>query len=365
MNHHMNYKVIPQFLKKGLLVLGISLLLFACGDDKKELEGAAKTIFSGECVNETDETIVIYSGRSENLILPVIEAFVCETGIKVDTRWGSSTDMALLIDEEGSKTQADVFLSRSPGPVGYLDGEGYLKTITTEVLNLVDENMRSKNATWIGFSGRQRVLVYNTDQYSEDTLPVSIFDLTSPEYEGKVAIPGSNGSFIDWFTILIDQYGDKAAGDWINQMVDNGARYYPNNRSIVEAVGRGEIAMGLVNHYYNYKISAATGPEHKASNHVFKDNDIGGTLIISAAAILDSSDKSAKAEDFITYLLSPQAQSYFTETTYEYPIAAGVESNSALSDLQAFEIGSIDFDSLGEGFENANKLVESSGILNQ
>ncbi len=356
---------ITKSLIKGFLVLGMVFLLISCGDDPKTLDGAAKTIFDGECVNETDETIVIYSGRSENLILPVIEAFICETGINVDTRWGSSTDMALLIDEEGSKTQADVFLSRSPGPVGYLDGKGYLKSINTDVLDLVDESMRSKNATWIGFSGRQRVLVYNTDQYSEDTLPSSVFDLTSPEYEGEVAIPGSNGSFIDWFTILIDQYGDEAAGNWIDQMVENGARYYPNNRSIVEAVGRGEIAMGLVNHYYNYKISAATGDEHKANNHVFEDNDIGGTLIISAAAVLESTDKTGEAEDFLTYLLSPQVQSYFTETTYEYPIAAGVQPNSALSELQAFEIGSIDFDSLGEGFENANRLVESSGILNQ
>ena len=209
-----------QSIIKGLLILGFPFLLFSCGDDTKTLEGAASTIFDGECVNETDEKIIVYSGRSENLILPVIEAFVCETGIKVDTRWGSSTDMALLIDEEGSKTQADVFLSRSPGPVGYLDGKGYLNPINTGVLNLVDESMRSKNKTWVGFSGRQRVLVYNTDQFSEDTLPASVFDLTSPEYEGKVAIPGSNGSFIDWFTILIDQYGDTAAGDWIDQMVN-------------------------------------------------------------------------------------------------------------------------------------------------
>ena len=27
----------------------------------------------------------------------------------------------------------------------------------------------------------------------------------------------------------------RIAGDWIDQMVNNGARYYPNNRSIVEA----------------------------------------------------------------------------------------------------------------------------------
>tara|TARA_B100000929_G_scaffold290694_1_gene285431 strand:- start:1467 stop:2564 length:1098 start_codon:yes stop_codon:yes gene_type:complete len=365
MKHPTKIKRLTTNIFKIALIATIGFFLSSCGDEKKELEGAAKDIFSGECVNGTDASIVIYSGRSENLILPVIEAFECETGIKVDTRWGSSTEMALLIDEEGNKTQADIFLSRSPGPVGYLDGKGYLAPISSNILGGVDERMRSQNATWVGFSGRQRVLVYNSDEFSEGTLPSSIFDLTGADFKGKVAIPGSNGSFIDWFTILIDQYGDETAELWINQMVENGARYYPNNRSIVEAVGRGEIAMGLVNHYYNYKISAATGAEHKASNYVFKDNDIGGTLIISAAAITESSQKVSEAEEFFMYLLSTQVQTYFTESTYEYPIAAGVQPNSALPELEAFEIGSINFDSLGEGFENANRIIESSGILNQ
>jgi iron(III) transport system substrate-binding protein len=365
MNPSTKTKEIVSYIFKIALIVSIGFLLSSCGGEKKGLEGAAKDIFSGECINEIDTSIVIYSGRSENLVLPVIEAFECEKGIKVDTRWGSSTEMALLIDEEGNKTQADIFLSRSPGPVGYLDGKGYLAPISSNILGLVEEQMRSQNNTWIGFSGRQRVLVYNTDEFSEGMLPSSIFDLTGVDFKGKVAIPGSNGSFIDWFTILVDQYGDKTAESWINQMVDNGARYYPNNRAIVEAVGRGEITMGLVNHYYNYKISAATGPEHKANNYVFKDNDIGGTLIISAAAITGSSDKVSDAEEFLTYLLSPQVQTYFTETTYEYPIAAGIQPNSSLPKLEAIEIGSINFDSLGQGFENANKIIESSGILNQ
>ena len=58
----------------------------------------------------------MYSGRSENLIGPVLDAFACETGTDVAVRWGNSTDLALLLAEEGDRTVADVFLSRSPGP---------------------------------------------------------------------------------------------------------------------------------------------------------------------------------------------------------------------------------------------------------
>ena len=39
-------------------------------------------------------------------------------------------------------------------------------------------------------------------------------------------------------------------------MRENGARTYPNNIAIREAVARGEIDFGLVNHYYNEQAKA-------------------------------------------------------------------------------------------------------------
>ena len=348
-----------------LLTLISALILSSCGSDTRSLEGLAAGIYSDECSSKNGRSVTIYSGRKENLILPVIEAFTCETGTEVQVRWGASTDLALLLNEEGEKTQADVFLSRSPGPVGYLELKGLLGTISSETLELVDQQNRSAAGTWVGFSGRRRVLVYNVDEYSPADLPDSVFDLTSEEFKNKVALPGTNGSFIDWFTILMDQYGKDTANEWIENMVANGARYYPNNRSIVEAVGRGEISMGLVNHYYNYQEKAANGSEHRAENFDFRNNDIGSLLIITAATILESSTNVEAAEDFLQYLLSSSVQEYFTNQTYEYPIAAGVSPNSALPELGTFGVGSVSFDELGGGFEEASRIIEASGILNE
>ena len=164
-----------------------------------------------------------------------------------------------------------------------------LGTIDNSVLGLVSEENRSSEGSWIGFSGRKRVLVHNVDLVAEADLPKSVFDLTEEKWRGKVAIPGTNGSFVDWFTVFRDQYGTDVAAQWLNDMVDNDARYYPNNRSIVEATGRGEIEMGLVNHYYNYQEVAASGDDHRAKNHDLDDDDIGSLLIITAATVLDSS----------------------------------------------------------------------------
>jgi len=240
-----------------------------------------------------------------------------------------------------------------------------LGTIDNSVLGLVSEENRSSEGSWIGFSGRKRVLVHNVDLVPEADLPKSVFDLTEEKWRGKVAIPGTNGSFVDWFTVFRDQYGTDVAAQWLNDMVDNDARYYPNNRSIVEATGRGEIEMGLVNHYYNYQEVAASGDDHRAKNHDLDDDDIGSLLIITAATVLDSSKNSDEANQLLAYLLTEPVQSYFTNRTFEYPLAAGVEPNATLPALTALEIGSVDFDALGGGFEETARIIEASGIQNQ
>ena len=204
------------------------------------------------CGSDDDKPITIYSGRSESLVGPIFEAFTAETGIAVKARYGSSNDMALTLETEGSKTTADVFLSRSPGPTGYLNDLGMLADLDDDVLGEVHAANRSHGGTWVGFAGRARVLVYNIDEVSEDDLPDSVFDLTGPEYAGLVAIPGSNSSFQDWFTVFRLRNGDDVAIAWLDDMVANGSHFYPKNRAIVEAVGRDEVRFGLVNHYYNH-----------------------------------------------------------------------------------------------------------------
>ena len=353
----------------GLFVV-LAFVAASCGggDGGTKLEGVAASIYGDTCADDNGTTVTVYSGRSEYLVDPVFQAFACETGTNVQVRWGSSTDLALQIDVEGDRTLADVFISRSPGPVGFLESKGLLVAMDSSVLSLVEDDHRGDNGTWIGFSGRKRVLVHNLDSVPPSDLPMSVFDLTDPKWSGRVAIPATNGSFEDWFTVFRDQYGNDVATQWLSDMVDNGARYYPNNVAIVEAVARGEIDLGLVNHYYNYRLAAdaeAAGEEHRAANYDLSDEDIGSLLIITAATMTKNVADREAAQSFIAYLLSPSAQTYFTTRTFEYPLAGGVEHNPVLPPLTALSIGSVDFDILGEGFKATEDIIQRSGILSQ
>ena len=188
--------------------------------------------------SDDGDTITIYSGRTENLIGPILEDFTDETGIDVEVRYGQSADLALLIEQEGDRSPADVFLSQSPGAIGFLAQDNRLAQLPAATLELVDESVRSSAGTWVGMSGRIRTLVYNTDLVDAATLPASVLDLTGEQYRGQVAVAPANGSFQDFVTALRETHGDEVASDWLAGMAANDAQVYADNTAIVQAVGQ-------------------------------------------------------------------------------------------------------------------------------
>ena len=318
------------------------------------------------CSNTDDEkTLTVYSGRSEKLVGPIFSDFEAATGIDLEIRYGSSSDLALTIATENDKTQADVFLSRSPGPTGYLADLGMLTSLDKNVLERVAVDRRSPDNDWIGFAGRARVLVYNVDEVSNTDLPDSVFDLTNPAYKGLVAVPGSNSSFQDWFTVFRIKNGDDVAIKWLDDMVANEARFYPKNRAIVEAVSRNEVTFGLVNHYYIYQEVAANGNAQRSANHAFTPSDDGGLMIMATAAVLKTSEKTDSANQLISHLLSNAQQRYLTDSVFEYPLAIGVEPSSVLPPTPVNTVGAIDIDDMTGEFRRTIEIIEASGILDQ
>jgi iron(III) transport system substrate-binding protein len=322
--------------------------------------GAVCVALCAACTEQEDR-ITIYSGRGESLVGPVLERFNEETGIGVDVRYGDSAEIALLIDEEGNSTPADVFYSQSPGASGFLAERGRLGRLPDEILEQVDERFRGRDGSWVGITGRQRVLVYNSDVLSEDDLPASVFDINDEPYAGRVAVAPSNGSFQDFVTALRQVEGDDAAGRWLTALAEAGAPTYANNNAIVEAVGRGEVDMGLVNHYYNYRF-LEEDPNLPSRNYVFPDNDIGALLIDSTAALTASAADDPDAQRLVEYLLSADAQRYFADETKEYPLAAGVAPADDVPPLDIESTPAVGLDDLGGGLERTLELIRDSGL---
>jgi iron(III) transport system substrate-binding protein len=307
------------------------------------------------------DRLTIYSGRTQELIEPLLEQFSDDTGIGIDVRYGDSSDLALLIDEEGDQSPADVFLSQSPGSTGYLDSKGRLTPVQQSVLDLVPERFRADDGKWVGVSGRVRVLVYNPDAITEDELPRSVFDVTDPQYRDRVGVAPTNASFQDFVTAMRALEGEERTKEWLDGLVANGAKTYANNIAIVEAVDRGEIDMGLVNDYYLYELQAQD-PDISAVNHYFPDGDLGSLILTTTVGVLDTANDTDVAEQFIEYLLSKPAQEFYAEQSFEYPLAKGVSPAGDKPPLDSIQSPKLDLSELGDGLIKTRELIVDAGL---
>jgi iron(III) transport system substrate-binding protein len=308
-----------------------------------------------------EDRLVVYSGRTADLIGPLLERFNKESGVKIDVKYGDSSELALLLGEEGDRTPADVFLSQSPGATGFLATRNLLAPLTGEELGKVPETFRNAEGRWVGTTGRQRVLVYNTKLIKEADLPTSVFDVTGPAYKGEVAVAPSNGSFQDFVSAMRQLAGEDKTKAWLEAMARNNSPTYANNNAIVEAVGRGEVPMGLVNHYYNFRFKDEN-PALPTANHIFPDGDLGSMVIPSTVSVLSSSDRKEDAAKLVDFLLTTRSQEYFRDETFEYPLAGGVQPLAEVPPLEQATLPRIDIDKLGLELQGTVQMIRASGL---
>lgn len=309
------------------------------------------------------QQLVVYSGRSEQLVGPLFEKFTEETGIRIVARYGDTAQLAALILEEGRRTPADVFFAQDAGALGALTAANRLQVLPDYLLEPVDPRLRSKEGYWVGTSGRARVIAYNTRHVPEDSLPMNIWDLTDETWRGRIGWAPTNGSFQAFVTALRVLEGDARAEQWLRAIMANRPRVYPNNRAIVDAVGRGEVHVGLVNHYYLFQFLAQHGEQFGARNH-YTTGDAGAIINIAGIGVLDGTNKKDAALRFVEFLLSEEAQQYFTDNNYEYPVlsAGNVRTNDLLLPLADIDTPDIDLTNLHD-LQGTLELMQKVGAL--
>lgn len=303
--------------------------------------------------------ITIYSGRGESLVGALIERFEAETGIQVRIRYAGTAALAVAILEEGGRSPADVYYAQDAGALGALADAGALAALPGAVLDRVDARFRDAEGRWVGTSGRARVLVISPERVPNP--PGSIFELTEPEWRGRVGWAPTNGSFQAFVTALRQIHGEEAAEQWLRGMIANEVREYPKNSPQVQAVHDGELDVGLVNHYYLYRF-LDEDPEFAAANHFTDPGQAGALVNIAGVGMLSASDNRENALRFITYLLEAQAQEYFRDQTSEYPLAAGVAARPELTPLEQLDPPSLALTSLAD-LEGTLGLLQEVGAL--
>jgi iron(III) transport system substrate-binding protein len=322
------------------------LTLAACGCDSR--------------TNDTDK-IVVYSGRSESLVAPLLEQFTADTGIEVETRYAGSGELAAQLITEGDKSPADVFLSQDAGALGAVSKAGLLAPIDKETLQTVPAQYSAGDGTWVGVSGRARVVVYNPTLAPAP--PDTIDGLLAPELKGRIGFAPGNASWQAFVTGLRVVRGEDGAERWLRAFKAQDPQAFENNVAVRDAVDSGQIALGLVNHYYLYELIHAKGAGAvTAKNKFMAAGDPGGLVNVAGVGVLKAAPNHEGAQAFATYLVSESAQKYFAGETAEYPLAAGVAPSAEMPPLSALRPPAVDLSQLDD-IETTQELLVETGLL--
>ena len=278
-------------------------------------------------------SLTVYSGRTQDLVGPLFDRFEAATGINVKVRYGDSAEVAGAVLEEGDRPRADVLIVQDAGNLGQVDDAGRLAPLPPATVDRVPVQFRSPGGSWVGLSGRSRVVAYNTDTVSQAELPATIDGFTDPRWKGRLAWAPTNGSFQAFVTAFRVLEGQDKAEAWLRGVKANDPKVFPNNLSIVEAVGKGEVDAGFVNHYYLFRLRAE-GRAGKAENTYFPAGDPGGLVNVAGAGILKGSKKVGDATRLVDFLLSDESQRYFAEKTFELPVVPTVKADPQLPDIE-------------------------------
>lgn len=336
--------------KRSLSLIATAVvLLSACANENPQ---ASK---SGQ--DETAKKLTIYSGRSESLVAPLFEEFTAQTGIQVDVRYGDSAEMSATILEEGANTPADVFFSQDAGALGALTQAGLFKTLPMATLEKVDSAYRATDGTWIGVSGRARVFDYNPELVTD--LPNSVLDLADPQWKDRIAIAPTNASFQSFVTAMRVELGESVTQEFLTGLAAN-AVIYEKNGQILDAVEAGEVAAGLINHYYWYEKAAEIGAAQMKSKLAwFAKGDTGNLVNVAGVGVL-SDNEAALA--FVDWLLAENAQKFFLTETFEYALTQSTKPDESLPTLVEIGGPQIDLSNLAT-LAQTQTLLREAGLI--
>jgi len=342
----------------SLVAVAIAFIVLASGCQTSSTEGTSAKSRSG---SKTAGPLVVYSGRKEKLFLPVVERFEKKTGIDVQLKQGATAELAATILEEQPNPRADIFLSQEAGFLDRLRREGALLPYKPKNFDLVEEDFRADDGSWIGVSGRARVIMYNKNLVKPADLPDSVFDLTDPRWKGKIAMASSReASVVGWISSLRLLKGDNFTREFLKELVENQITVLENHTLVRKAVGKGEFSLGYVNHYYYHlelKERAPVGVIYPDQG----DDEVGVLVNVGGMGILKGAKHVEAAKEFLDFVTDPEAQDLFARNNFEYPTIPSVKPVDALP-LDRFKRSPVKLEQLGAEVDKSLDMLEEQGI---
>ena len=297
---------------------------------KKTLFASILMIFAFS-LNLFANEVNIFSARHYDSDVQLYEKFTAKTGIKVNVVSGKSGALEKRIIEEGTDSQADLYITADAGRLGAFEGNLQGGLTSSAIKNAVPSNFRTSK--WTGIAKRARIVYFAPERVSGSELSGLTYEsLADPKWKGRLVIRKSNNIYNQSLVAsLVKNNGKASTADWAKGVVSNMARTPKgNDRAQILAVAAGEADIAVANTYYlALMLSGKKGAEQQAAAKKVKpffpnQGDRGTHMNISCAALVKGAPNKSNAVALVEFLLSKEAQEHIVNNTFEYPMIAGV-----------------------------------------
>ncbi len=310
------------------------------------------------------QTLTVYSGRGEKFTKPVLEAFTKQTGIAVQVQTGASGALLAKLRVEGERSPADVFITNYVGVLEEARRHGLLAPVIAPTLTQIAPEFRAVDDTWLAFSARLRVIVYNTGMIQPGAI-TSLLELADPKWQGQVGtVTSGNQSFIGGLSAIYALQGEATTEAFLRGLKANSeGRVLPKHTPVVSAVAAGQFPLGYVNHYYYYRHKAK---EPDAPLDILipdqQDDQMGAVVTVAGAAVLKAAKNPEAAQEFMAFLISPAGQQIFAAVNYEYPVNPSVPAHEAVVPRDRIKIAPVNLSMAHASRDKAIALIDKVGL---
>lgn len=310
------------------------------------------------------QEVNLYTTREPKLIVPILEAFTKQTGVKVNTVFVKD-GLIERVKAEGDKSPADILMTVDVGNLIDLVENGVTQPISSQVLNAaIPAALRGPDGHWYALSLRDRVVYAAKDM---GLTKITYEDLADPKYKGKVCIrSGQHPYNTALIAAMIAHNGVEATEKWLRGVKANLARQATGgDRHVARDILGGICDLGVANAYYAGQMKTANagtddrkwGDAIEVIRPTFAKS--GGTFVnITGAAVAKSSPNRDQAIKLLEFLVSDQAQTMYANANFELPVKAGVATNPTVESFGALAVDTLPLTEVAKHRKQASELVD-------
>lgn len=341
-------------MRIATLILSAGFLLSSCGSPQSDAA-------------DPSGNINVYSARHYDSDRELYDAFEAQSGIRVRFRELSSTALLEAMKAEGDTSPADIVIAADAGTLWRFQDNGLLQPISSQRLtDAIPAKFREPEGYWFGLAKRARVIVYDPERVSEETVG-EYGALAEEELSGELCMRSSSNIYnLSLMSELIERWGQDDAAEWARAVRGNFARSpQGGDTAQIESIAAGECSAALINHYYWVRLATSRSEDRRtiaeATTLAFPSIGDGTHVNITGAGVAAHAPNRDAAIAFLEFLASPEGQALLVSETKEFPMIEGVPLPDGLEDLPNFVESAVALTKLGENQADAQAIYDRAG----